>query len=467
MAGRGSVVVCVLAVTLASTARADHTLTLDDALALARTHNRDLRASRARLAAAQEGIAQARAALLPQLSAQGKYTHNYKEVRFNFGVFSQSTLGLAEAIRSTTTNPAEAAALASYEAQTAASIAGTPPIEIQLSEQLDGYVAGSVPILAPSSWYALSAADASVRSSEAGYEVNEATVLVGVAQAFFAAAGTDELVAARQDAVRVARETEQVAQTRAQVAAVNLVDVTRAETAFVRAEQDLVEAENTRAAAYRSLATLIGTHDTFQVVPPAVQPQVTGDTKALVHDALARRPELVADRSTIEAARAAWQSDAWRWAPVLSAWGNARLFNYTGFSGDKYSWAVGLQLDWVIYDGGLRDAQRRVAEAQRVEAQARLELETDTISDEVANARGTLETKHAGVTAAERTVALAREALRIVRVQYEAGAATQLDVLQAQDSLVTAQVSLAQAHFDLAMANLQLARATGAFPRRR
>ena len=44
------------------------------------------------------------------------------------------------------------------------------------------------------------------------------------------------------------------------------------------------------------------------------------------------------------------------------------------------------------------------------------------------------------VVAAERSVALAQEALGIVRAQYDAGTATQLDVLQAQDSLVAAEV---------------------------
>jgi outer membrane protein len=126
-----------------------------------------------------------------------------------------------------------------------------------------------------------------------------------------------------------------------------------------------------------------------------------------------------------------------------------------------------VQLDWTIYDGGVRDSQRHIAQQQRVEAQARLDLALDQISDEVKNARGTLETSHKGVVAADRAVALAQEALGIVRTQYEVGTATQLDVLQAQDSLVSAQVSLAQAHFDVSIADLQLARAAGLFPNQR
>ena len=119
-----------------------------------------------------------------------------------------------------------------------------------------------------------------------------------------------------------------------------------------------------------------------------------------------------------------------------------------------------------MFDGGVRDAQRHIAEAQRREAEARLELLADAVSDEVANAHDSLATKRKGVAAAQRSVELARETLRLVRAQYEAGTAKQLDVLQAQDVLTGAEVFLAQAHFDVALADLQLRRAAGEFPGR-
>jgi outer membrane protein TolC len=439
-------------------------LTLDDALALARQHNRDLRAGRAQLSQAQDYVLQVRAALLPTVTSQGKYTHNYKAVTFNFSAFQAGTVGLAQTIRATTTNAMEAAALDQYIAQTNAMIAATPPIEIQLSEQLDASGSAIVPLIAPSTWYALKAAHASERSSEASYDVNEASVLVGVAQAYFAAAGADELVRARQEAIQVAQQTLQMAKDRFSVRVATRLDVTRAETALVRAQQNLVEAENTQAAAYRGLATQIGTHEALRVEPQPASTRAPEDTAALVQGALATRRELDVQRNTIASARATSFADACRWVPTLSAWGTAHVGNYTGFSGDKYSWAVGLQLDWVIYDGGVRDAQRHIANAQRAEAEARLDLELDTITDEVKNDQGTVETKRKAVIAAERALQLADESLAIVRVQYQAGTATQLDVLQAQDSRVAAQVSLAQAHFDLSIADLQLARATGRFP---
>jgi outer membrane protein len=132
--------------------------------------------------------------------------------------------------------------------------------------------------------------------------------------------------------------------------------------------------------------------------------------------------------------------------------------------GDRYAWAVGVQLDWVLFDGGNRDAQRHLANAQAQESEAQAAVFADNVRDDMANARGLLETKRHGVTAATRSVELATETIELVRTQYEAGTVTQVDLLQAQDGLVGAQLSLVQAKFDVAVADLTLRRAAGTFP---
>ena len=450
----------------AGPAHADRTLGLDEALALARAHNRDLRAARERIAQAAAGVDQARAALLPTVAAQGKYTHNYKEVDFDAAALAAPTFGLAGAIHDSTPSTAEAAAIDAFTREANAALGAQPAVVIQKQEELDGVVSATVPLVNASSYFALSAARRSRDASEATYQVNEATVLVSVAQAYFAAAGSDELVVARRDAVTVATETFDVAKARVAAELANQVESTRAETALVRAQQDLAEAENARAAAYRALATMLGTREAITVRATSELPAEPGALEPLVGEARARRPEIAAQRATIAAAEASARTSAWRWSPTLSGFANVRGQNYTGFSGDKYAWAVGLQVDWVLFDGGIRDAQRRVADAQRREAEARLELLGDAVSDEVANAHGAVATKRKGVAAAQRAVELARETLRLVRAQYEAGTAKQLDVLQAQDVLVGSEVALAQAHFDVALADLQLRRAAGEFPGR-
>ena len=117
-----------------------------------------------------------------------------------------------------------------------------------------------------------------------------------------------------------------------------------------------------------------------------------------------------------------------------------------------------------MYDGGIRDAQRHLAWAQRRENAAKLDLLRDQVADDVFNASRTVKTKRSAVATADRSVQLSKETLDLVTVQHEAGTATQLDLLQAQDALVSAEVALAQSRFDLALGALSLDRVAGTFP---
>jgi outer membrane protein TolC len=86
-----------------------------------------------------------------------------------------------------------------------------------------------------------------------------------------------------------------------------------------------------------------------------------------------------------------------------------------------------------------------------------------TVADDVRQARRAIDTKRSALQAAQLAVALSEETLALVRVQYEAGTALQIDLLAAQDNLIGAEVGLAQARFDLALADLTLERNAGTF----
>jgi outer membrane protein TolC len=465
------------ALAVPSVALADKALTLDDALSLSRQRNKDLRASKARVEQAQAGTQQALAALLPTVAMNGKYTHNYKEVILSATTLAPGAAEQAQLIGDLTTavigaavatgNTAVAQQLtadAQASANAAAATANMPPIVIQKGEQLDYAITATIPLLVPYAYPGYNAAKQQVAASKANFQVTEATVLMSTAQAFFAAAGSDELVLARRNAISVAKQTVNNAKARLEAGVVNRVEVTRAELALLRAEQAAREALDTEATAYRSLRTLIQIDEPFHVVPQDFVNEPARPVQDLVASALKLRPEFPALELTVDSLRSQASSAAWRWAPTVSGFGNLRAFNYAGFSGDNYSWALGINLDWVIYDGGIRDYQRKLANAQRSENEWKLSLLKDQLTDELYNARNALDTKKRALETASRSVQLSKETLDLVRVQHDAGTATQLDLLQAQDSLVTAEVGVAQARFDLALADLQLRRSAGLFP---
>jgi outer membrane protein TolC len=424
----------------AQTAAPPRELTLDDALAMAKRVNRSLIAERAHLAQAQTNVEQAWAALFPVVTAQGKYTRNYKNAVLDFGQLLN-----AYQLKDPAVTPFD------YQAT------------ILKQNQLDASISATMPLLAPAAYPALEAVKTGVRSSEADYESSEDSVLFSVAQTFYAAATADEVLVTRRSSIEVDTATLDNAKTRFAAGTVTKVDVDRAELALVRSQQAELEARYGQAQAYRALATLIQLDAPFKV---RVAETFSAPGSEDLDTALHLRPELRAFTFSEKSADAQARAYGWRWAPTLSAFGKANIGNYIGFTGDKYAWSAGLQLDWTLYDGGTRDAQRHQAVAQAAEAEARAAALTDTIRDDLINGRSFLDTKHQAVQADLRAVSLAQETLDLVRSQYEAGTVTQVDLLQAQDNLVAAQEALAQSHFDVAVADLTLRRAAGTFPPR-
>lgn len=414
-------------------------LTLDEALARARKANRGLVAERARLEQAKAVVDKAWTVLFPTVSAQGKYQRNNVAVAFPKTDPVTQTMSW---------------------------------LRIQPLDQLDAIFSFSQPLLVPAAYPGLKAVEKTEEATRENVHATENAVLFGVAQTFYAAAVADEVLVARQSSIGVARATLENAKTRFSAGTVTKVDVDRAEVAFLRAEQGARESSLAREQTYRALATLIQLDQPFKVrVDSAATASETVGRAAPSSEndlasALHLRPEFRALEAAAQAEEAEVRSHAWRWAPSLSGFGNARFFNYDNFASQRHSWALGAQLDWVIYDAGVRDTSRHLSAAQRAESVARAEVLRETIRDDLANGRRQVETKAQAQQTFARAVDLARETLELVRIQYEAGQVTQIDLLAAQDNLVAAEEALANAHFDLAVADLSFRRAAGRFPER-
>jgi outer membrane protein TolC len=402
-------------------------LSFEQAITLARKNNRAIKVDRAQLVAAQTQTETAWSALLPTITGQGRYTRNYEGVpSFSF-------------------------------------LPGSKPVTIQSLNQGDLDARATTPLIAPAAWAALKAVESNVASAEATFAAQEADLLVNVGQAFLAAAGTDELVEARRSSLVVARATLKDAEVRLAAGSVTKVDVDRAQFTVVRTEQQEREAVTARDRAYRTLATLLQSTKPFKVdtnFPTAPMPNPND-----VDSALHLRPEFRALEATAKAAQQEGRAHAWQWAPTLSAFGDVhRTFNYTNFLGDFFTWSAGAQLDWLIFDGGARDAARHQANARAAAAREQAAQFSDRIREDMANTSADLRTKQQGVQAAQQAVGLSQESLELIRTQYTAGTATQLDLLQAQDALIAANVALVQARFDVAASDLAFRHAAGTFP---
>jgi outer membrane protein TolC len=124
-------------------------------------------------------------------------------------------------------------------------------------------------------------------------------------------------------------------------------------------------------------------------------------------------------------------------------------------------WIAGVQAQWSIFDG--RATAGRVIQARSQREQAKLSLADATLSVEVQvrQAYSSLIEAWELVQASVKTVEQAQEALRQANVRYDAGSATQLDVLASQVALTEARLNELQADYSYHVALATMRQAIG------
>lgn len=391
--------------------------------------NLSLVQARARAEEAAAVARQAEAGLLPGLTAQASYVRNSDEARIGLG----------------------------------------PPLVpvsferiIQPKEALAVAGALRVPLVVPSAWYDVAGARSGARAAAASAEAIRRQVRAGFAQAAHAAAAAEEVVLASERAVESAAEHARSAGRRVQAGTAAPLDLLRARTELVRRESDLARARAERARGRLALGILLGRDGPVRVtVPDAPAEEPPADEAALRDEALARRPELAAQRAQVEAADAAVRSTLARLAPQLSASASAFAQDVPYPTGERDGWRASLDLTWSILDGGLREARRGQARAQRAAAGAAEEAQRLAVLQEVADGARDVAVAGERLRLAVTQRKLAADAAASAGRSFEAGIASSLDVVDANDRLYQADVGLADARARLAQARVALDRARG------
>jgi len=416
----------------AAAAPAGAVLTLEDALREAQVGSLDLKVARARLDQSRELSSKAWASQLPQVVASGSFTHNS---------FADATL--------------PAAALGAP--------AGTPDVVITKQDQLAAQIQATVPLLVPPFWFGLPAARAGEEAAQQSTEQVRRDVLFGVAQAYYGAANTKQVVKIQDRQLAIALDREKDARLRFDAGTTPKVSLLRAEIDRARAEQDLKRAQNGYGSAKEAVAVLIGRRQAdFEVEVPG-SPPLPPDPGALEGTVLRDRPDLRAAQLQVTAAERTRQSVLARYLPVLAAFGRYQYSNAAGFTGDSTTWAIGLQASWNILDGLLRESDARENAAKVREAGAALAGAELRARTEVRQARLDLDSAAANREKAKEQAELARENQRLVNVNFRAGAATYLEVSDANAALLSAELSLVSEALSADLSALRLLKAAGAF----
>lgn len=234
----------------------------------------------------------------------------------------------------------------------------------------------------------------------------------------------------------------------------------------------LIEARNRQALSSSELARLIGVADvTRPIDPDAVLdgsrrrdatdalPELVAQARLAREDrtALVRRVEVAEQQRTV--ARAGGRPVVAITGGVDYARPNPRIFPRAGRWDD--SWDVGLNMTWSLWDGGR--ARAEFAQADRLASAARRRLEEfdELLALEIRQRQLEISSQNAAVAAADDAIRAARDTQRIVSDRYLAGAATALEVLDADFTLLEVELDRTRALANLRLAEAQLARALG------
>jgi outer membrane protein TolC len=322
-----------------------------------------------------------------------------------------------------------------------------------------------VPFVSAPGWAELSAARKGTRAAEAGVVAAEQRLEGALWKAAWLAEAAEGGVEAATRAHAAAEAQLARAQARVAAGAATRLDVLAAEADRALRAGELADARGRLDHAQRTVAALLGESEPIRIVMPdpleiAREAVPGGDPAA----ALAARPDRDALDARIDAQRGQVTAADLRHLPTLTGTFAAFASDAAYVTGEKDGWRAGVELGWVLYDGGLRYGKRAQARAGLAAAEAaRMGLDAQ-IRREVAEADRALALAGDRVAAAEAGRAAAAEAADFAARAYDAGTLDAYATTAAADRLFVADLALAQARAALGGAAVDVRLAAGVWP---
>jgi len=293
------------------------------------------------------------------------------------------------------------------------------------------------------------AARADLQANEAARNAVRLALFAQVAQSYYTLRALDEQVALTRRTVDLREEALRLQKKRFDAGVISEFDLRQleAEAATVRAQLPPLERDREREEA--ALAVLLGRtprqifeettarrHAENESPGPAVLPS------GLPSELLLRRPDLVEAERSLAAANARIAVARAQMFPSISL--TAGLGSESAALGNLFTtgsgiWSLGFALAQPIFAGGRLEAETEAAKARERQAVAQY---TKAIQNAFSEVRAALAAQTRARESFEAQSAAAEalgQSLRLARLRYENGVASQLDVIDAERGLLAAQ----------------------------
>lgn len=308
-------------------------------------------------------------------------------------------------------------------------------------------------------------------------------LIFDVSKAFFALTATRVQVRVGREAVQSTQLVHEAAKARLARGIGTAIEVAQARQQVAQAQLQLTQAEGQARDTYHALLEAMGVSPTLviQVQDISSRPlprTFPADLNRMIEASLRRRPDVqvafarvAASRQNVARAQADFMPQVALLGTVNHNWSSLSVRDSrlpipanVNVSSPNMSLLVGLTVP--IYDGGVRDAQLRAAEARVAATEQDLRVIENAAARQIVLAYDVLRTSLAAHAAASELTAAAQTTSAATLDYYKQGLGTITEATIAQNGLMQARLAKAKAHSDALIAAATIAFATGTLTNR-
>jgi len=317
---------------------------------------------------------------------------------------------------------------------------------------------------------AVKAAKTRVEAGQADLRGTESAIFSQVVAAYMDVILSEAIVGLRRNQVEVLDVNLQATKDRFEIGDLTRTDVAQSQARLALAQGDARTAGANLVGARETYIRLVGSPP-GELSPPPPLPNLPESPESAVAVALENNPDLIAAREGAKAAQYDIEVAGAGRLPQVSLYsqgGYNDYFNTLGsgipgadFAQSEKSAQVGARVSLPLFQGGRPAAQRRRAQAF---ASAALEAEIAAERDAVAQTRAAYSSWVAArelIESSQVAVDAAELSLEGVRAENTVGNRTILDILNAEQELISAQVRLVTARRNAYVAGFSLLAAMG------
>ncbi|MFT4795581.1 MAG: outer membrane protein [Paracoccaceae bacterium] len=329
------------------------------------------------------------------------------------------------------------------------------PVSLGLTGAIPIYSGGQVR-------YAVAGAQEGVRATRAGLMSAEQDVLLAAITAYEDVRRDISFVSLARNNVRVISEQVRAARDRFEVGEVTRTDVSQAEARLAGSRSNLAASVGALSQSRQAYLAAVGDLPQDLSSPPPIPPLPESEDAALAL-ALAEHPDLVQARYTARRAEYDVKRAVGAGLPQLELRGNLSYSN-TGATlngGESNTAAVSLNATVPLWTGGAQPSAVRQAQASLAQRTSQVHELARIIGQRTSVSWSSLEVARSTISARREQIRAAQVAFDGVKEEATLGARTTLDVLDAEQELVSARAELVSSKRDEYVAAYALLGAVG------